>query len=193
MARVREFDTEAAVHAAMDAFRCKGYEGTSIQDLVEATGVGRGSLYAAFGNKDGLYLAAMDRYRQLYAVPLIDMLRAGTPARELLREVLVATVDDIVQDGARKSCLIVGATTERVTQDPKVAAHVRATTSSIEDALRDVISSAQADGQLPDARNARDLARYLIVTMQGLKVMGAINPDRASLMTVAETALDTLG
>ncbi|MCC9690172.1 MULTISPECIES: hypothetical protein [Streptomyces] len=73
------------------------------------------------------------------------------------------------------------------------AAHVRATTSSIEDALRDVISSAQASGQLPDTRSARDLARYLIVTMQGLKVMGAINPDRASLMAVAETAVDALG
>ncbi len=70
---------------------------------------------------------------------------------------------------------------------------MRATTSSIEDALRDVISSAQASGQLPDTRNARDLARYLVVTMQGLKVMGAINPDRGSLMAVAETALDTLG
>ncbi|GGQ86143.1 hypothetical protein GCM10010250_66560 [Streptomyces althioticus] len=75
----------------------------------------------------------------------------------------------------------------------KVAAHVRATTSSIEDALRDVINSAQASGQLPDTRSARDLARYLIVTMQGLKVMGTINPDRASLMAVAETAVDALG
>ncbi|GGT41360.1 TetR family transcriptional regulator [Streptomyces chromofuscus] len=193
MARVREFDTEAAVHSAMEAFRCRGYEGTSVQDLVDATGVGRGSLYGAFGSKEGLYLAAMERYRQLYAVPLIDMLRAGTPARDLLREVLVATVDGIVRDGDRKSCLIVGATTERVSQDPKVAAHVRSTTAALEDALRDVIATAQAEGQLPNSRNARDLARYLIVTMHGLRVMGAMNPDRASLMGVADAALDALG
>lgn len=192
MARVREFDTEAAVHSAMEAFRHKGYEGTSVQDLVDATGVGRGSLYGAFGSKEGLYLAAMERYRQLYAVPLIDILRAGAPARDLLREVLVGTVDGIVRDGDRKSCLIVGATTERVAQDPKVAAHVRSTTASLEDALRDVIAAAQTDGQLSDRRNARDLARYLIVTMHGLRVMGSINPDRAALMAVVEAALGAL-
>ncbi|POX63497.1 TetR family transcriptional regulator [Streptomyces sp. Ru62] len=192
MARVREFDTELAVHSAMEAFRCKGYEGTSVQDLVDATGVGRGSLYGAFGSKEGLYLAALERYRQLYAVPLIDMLRAGAPARDLLREVLVATVDGIVRDGDRKSCLIVGASTERASQDPKVAAHVRSTTVSLEDAIRDVIATAQAEGELSDARDARDLARYLIVTMHGLRVMGATNPDRASLMSVVDAALGAL-
>ncbi|MDX3074141.1 helix-turn-helix domain-containing protein [Streptomyces sp. MI02-7b] len=192
MARVREFDTETAVDAAMRAFRRKGYEGTSVQDLVDATGVGRGSLYAAFGSKEGLYLAAMDRYRECYAVPLVDLLRGGAPARELLREVLVATVDGVVRDGSRQSCLIVGATTERVAHDARVAAHVRATTSSIEDALRDVIAEAQESGQLPSARDPRDLARFLMVTMQGLKVMGAVNPDRASLMAAAEAALAAL-
>jgi TetR/AcrR family transcriptional repressor of nem operon len=62
MARTREFDTEAAVERAMRVFWCKGYEATSISDLVEATGVQRGSLYAAFGSKQGLYHAALDRY-----------------------------------------------------------------------------------------------------------------------------------
>ncbi|MFF3564977.1 TetR/AcrR family transcriptional regulator [Streptomyces sp. NPDC002574] len=192
MARVREFDTETAVDAAMNAFRRKGYEGTSVQDLVDATGVGRGSLYAAFGSKEGLYLAAMDRYRERYALPLVELLRGGAPARELLREALVATVDGVVRDGGRQACLIVGATTERVAHDTKVAAHVRSTTTSLEDALRDVIAEAQEDGQLSSTRDARDLARFLLVTMQGLKVMGAVNPDRASLMAAAEAALSVL-
>ncbi|MFJ8726428.1 TetR/AcrR family transcriptional regulator [Streptomyces sp. NPDC093269] len=193
MVRVREFDTEAAVEAAMEAFRRKGYEGTSVQDLVDATGVGRGSLYAAFGNKEGLYLAAMDRYREQYALPLIELLRTGAPVRQLIREVLVGTVDAIVQDGSRKACLIVGAAMERIAHDPKVAAHVRATTTSLEDALYEVIAVARSTGELPTDRSPRDLARYLIVTLHGLRVLGAINPDRASLMAVAETALDTLG
>ncbi|MFF7580470.1 TetR/AcrR family transcriptional regulator [Streptomyces sp. NPDC008061] len=192
MARIREFDTEAAVEAAMNAFRRRGYEGTSIQDLVSATGVGRGSLYAAFGSKEGLYLAAMDRYRERYALPLVELLRGGAPARELLREVLVGTVDAIVRDGSRQACLIVGATTERIAHDPKAAAHVRSTTASLEDALCELIAEAQASGGLPAARGSRDLARFLLVTMQGLKVMGAIDPDRPSLMGVVEVALGAL-
>ncbi|MEU4093623.1 TetR/AcrR family transcriptional regulator [Streptomyces sp. NPDC026673] len=193
MARVREFDTERAVEAAMNAFRRKGYEGTSIQDLVDATGVGRGSLYAAFGNKEGLYLAAMDRYREHYALPLVEVLRGGAPGRELLREVLVAAVDEIVRDGSRRACLIVGAATERMAHDPQVATHVQSTTALLEDALTRVVAEAQAEGQVSGRRDARDLARYLVVTMHGLRVMGAINPDRDALTAVVDAALDALG
>jgi TetR/AcrR family transcriptional repressor of nem operon len=193
MARMREFDTERAVEAAMNAFRRSGYDGTSIQDLVDATGVGRGSLYAAFGSKEGLYLAAMDRYRESYALPLIEVLRQGAPSRELLREVLVAAVDEIVRDGSRRACLIVGAAVGRIAQDPQVTAHVQSTTELLEDALHQVVAQAQADGQVSGRRDARALARYLIATMHGLRVLGAVNPDREALTAVVDVALDGLG
>ncbi|MFG2452814.1 TetR/AcrR family transcriptional regulator [Streptomyces sp. NPDC048512] len=189
MARLREFDTEAAVEASMNAFCQNGYEGTSIQDLVEATGVGRGSLYTAFGSKEGLYLAAMDRYRERYAVPLIEILRGGAPVRDLLRAVLVGTVDEVVRDGSRHACMLVGAVTERIAHDPKVAAHVHDTTSSLEDALCEVITEAQEQGQLSAERDARDLARFLMTFMQGLRVTGTIDGDRGALMATVEVAL----
>ena len=192
MARIREFDTEAAVDAAMTAFRRKGYAGTSIQDLVDATGVGRGSLYAAFDNKEGLYLAAMDRYREQYASPLIEVLHSGAPARDLIREVLVGIVDDVVRDGDRQACLIVGAATERAPWDPQVARRLQTTTGSLEDALTEVIDAAQADGQVTSPRDARHLARFLLAFIQGLRVMASIDPDRRSLMTAAEVALNCL-
>src|ERR1700712_4386390 len=108
----------------MDAFRRNGYEGTSMRDLADATGLGSGSLYAAFGSKDGLYLASLDLYRQRYAAPLADLLRsgenAGENAREVLHEIFVSVVDDIVQDGHRQACLIVGGAMERAHHDPRV-------------------------------------------------------------------------
>jgi TetR/AcrR family transcriptional repressor of nem operon len=192
MARVREFDTKAALEAAMSAFRHRGYEGTSVQDLVDATGIGRGSLYAAFGSKEGLYLAVMDRYREQYALPLIDLLDSGAPARKLIRSVLLGVVDEIVRDGTRQSCLIVSATTERLPHDPEVAGRVRATTVSLEDALTEMIGKGQASGQVTSTRDARDLARFLLTTIHGLRVMGAINTDRGSLTNVAEVALGCL-
>ncbi|WP_189702046.1 TetR/AcrR family transcriptional regulator [Streptomyces chromofuscus] len=192
MARVREFDFEKVVEAAMNAFGAKGYDGTSIQDLVDATGVGRGSLYAAFGSKEGLYLAVMDRYREFYALPLVEILRKGAPGRELLREVLVAAVDEIVLDGSRRACLMVGAVVGRIAHDPQVSAHVQATTDMLEYALAQVIAEAQADGQFSDRHDPGNLARYLIVTLQGLRVMSALNPDRTSLTAIADAALDAL-
>src|ERR1700709_1414379 len=99
MAPTEEFDTERAVASAMAAFRRHGFEGASIQHLVDATGVGRGSLYAAFGSKEGLYLAALDRYRDDYALPVVELLRCGAPTRDVIRQVLVGLVDEIVDDG----------------------------------------------------------------------------------------------
>jgi TetR/AcrR family transcriptional repressor of nem operon len=193
MARVREFDTEAAVEAALATFRLKGYEGTSVQDLVDATGVGRGSLYAAFGNKEGLYLAAMDRYREQYAVPLVELLRGGAPARAVIREVLVSVVDDIVADGSRHACLIVGAATERAAHDPEIARKVRDITASLEDALTELIAHAQSQGEIASERDARALARFFVMTTHVLRVTGAVMPERAALMSAVEVALDALG
>ncbi|MFI1791141.1 TetR/AcrR family transcriptional regulator [Streptomyces olivaceoviridis] len=192
MARTREFDIDAAVLAAMEAFRRTGYEGTSMRDLAEATGLGSGSIYAAFGSKEGLYLAALDLYRQRYAVPLIDLLRSGNDARQVIREVFVGSVDEIVKDGSRRACLIVAAAMERAGQDGRVAARLRSTTQTLELALFDVIAEGQVRGQIPADRSAADLAGFLVAALQGLRVMGAINPDRAALMRSAEVALTCL-
>src|ERR1700709_2757344 len=110
MARNRSFDLESTVAAASEVFRREGYAGASMRDLADATGLGSGSLYAAFGSKDGLYLAALDLYRQRYAPPLADLLHSAEgDFREVIRAVFVSVVDDIVQDGQRQACLIVGA------------------------------------------------------------------------------------
>jgi TetR/AcrR family transcriptional repressor of nem operon len=192
MARTREFDTAKAVDAAMTAFRNRGYEGTSVEDLVEATGVGRGSLYAAFGSKDSLYLAAVDLYRERYAVPLVASLQGGTVVRELIREVFVGVVDEILGAGQRLACLVVSASMERARHDPAVARQLQDTIGSIEQAFFEVIVRAQSDGQLPDRRSALDLARFLVMSLQGLRVIGAVTPDRRVLMSSVDVILSCL-
>ncbi|WCN83077.1 TetR/AcrR family transcriptional regulator [Micromonospora sp. LH3U1] len=192
MARTREFDLDAAVTAAMEVFRTKGYEGTSMRDLAEATGLGSGSIYAAFGSKDGLYLAVLDLYRQRYAAPMVDLLRSGNDARAVIREVFIGTVDDITGDGQHLSCLIVGASMERAHQDVRVAERLRSTTQSLELALYDLLAEAQLRGQITSDRSASDLAGFLVTSLQGLRVMGAINPDRPALTRYAEVALTCL-
>ncbi|MFE5140561.1 TetR/AcrR family transcriptional regulator [Streptomyces fagopyri] len=192
MARTREFDTDAVVAAAMEAFRRTGYEGTSMRDLAEATGLGSGSIYAAFGSKEGLYLAALDLYRQSYAVPLTDLLRSGGDVREVIREVFVGAVDEIARDGSRLACLVVAAAMERARDDVRVGQRLRSTTRSLELALFDVIAEGQLRGRISSERAAGDLAAFLVTSLQGLRVMGAIDPDRAALTRSAEVALGCL-
>jgi TetR/AcrR family transcriptional repressor of nem operon len=192
VARLREFDLDAAVAAAMDAFRRNGYEGTSMRDLTDATGLGSGSLYAAFGSKDGLYLAALDFYRQRYAAPLTELLKAADDAREVIRAIFTGAVDEIVKDGRRMACLIAGAALERAHHDPRVAERLQATTRSLESAFFDTIAEAQLRGQIPPGRSPADLAAFLVTTLQGLRVMGAVDPDRAALTRSAEVAMQCL-
>ncbi len=143
----------------MNAFRRNGYDGTSIQHPVEATGVGRDSQYAAFGSEEGLYLTAMDRCRQYYALPLVEFPRQGASGLELLRYVLVAAIDEIVRDDSRLACLTVGAVAGRIARDPQASSPVQSTADMLEDALHQVIAEAQADGHLSDRRDPRELAR----------------------------------
>ncbi|CAM5645458.1 TetR family transcriptional regulator OS=Streptomyces viridochromogenes OX=1938 GN=ADK34_25750 PE=4 SV=1 [Streptomyces viridochromogenes] len=193
MARTREFDTEAAINAAMEVFRNTGYGGTSVRDLAEAMEIGSGSLYAAFGNKEGLYLAALDLYRRRYALPFIEMLRSGGDARETVRSAFEAVIDEITRGPGQASCLIVGAAMERAHSDAQVAERLRTTTQLLELTLYEVITEAQGRGEIAADRSAADVAGFLVMTFQGLRVMGAINPDRAALTRAAEVALHCLG
>jgi len=192
MARVREFDTDGAVAAAVESFRFQGYEGTSIQDLVEATGVGRGSLYTAFGSKEELYLAALNRYGDDQWAALLELLTCGAPVREIVRAILMRIVEDSAKGCSQQACLLVGAAIERVKSDARVAEKVRAASNAVEDALTILIDRGQAAGEVGSARNSRDVARFLVATMQGLRISGEVHPDRRWLTSVVDVAMAAL-
>src|SRR3954463_5290298 len=116
MARVREFDTDAAVVQAMDLFWLGGYEATSVRDLTEHLGIGQGSLYAAFGSKEGLYRASLAHYRDTLAAAALAELQAGGDVRSTIRTMLVERIRIAVMHGGR-GCLFVNAAAERLPQD----------------------------------------------------------------------------
>ncbi|HZG95137.1 MAG TPA: TetR/AcrR family transcriptional regulator [Mycobacteriales bacterium] len=192
MARTREFDTDAAVARAMDVFWCKGYEATSIADLVEATGVQRGSLYAAFGSKQGLYYAALDRYREELGAPMLAALSSGAGVREVVRSLLVGLVEQAVADAGRRGCLMVNAATERLREDRGVSTRVRSTVTAMQDALTDALAEAQRLGQLREDASPAALAGFVVLAVQGIRVMGVIDPDRRRLLGAVEVALGCL-
>ncbi len=192
MARTREFDTDAALRRATEVFWCRGYEGTSIADVVDATGVQRGSLYAAFGSKEGLYHAVLDRYREESTRPLLDALAAGADVRALIRDLLHGLVQHAVDDPDRKGCLIVNAAVERLAHDQGVSRRVSASVRAMEDALTAALTAAQERGQLAATKDPRSLARFLVVTVQGVRVLGVMEPDRRALTDAVEVALGCL-
>lgn len=192
MARVREFDTDEAVTRAMGLFWERGYEATSLQDLTDALGIGRGSLYAAFGSKDGLYLKALARYRQDLAEPMLRALSAGADIRNTLRGLFGGLVDDAVADERRRGCMVVNAATERVPHDPATSRTVRDVLQTIEDAITDALSAAQERGELAADKDPRALAGFLVIFLNGLRVAAKTNPERTALLRSVEVALTSL-
>jgi TetR/AcrR family transcriptional regulator, transcriptional repressor for nem operon len=192
MPRTRVFDTDLAVGQAMELFWERGYEATSLQHLTEGLGIGKGSLYAAFGSKDGLYQAALARYRQDKHQPMLEALSTGTNFRAVLRGLLTTLVDDAVADERRRGCMVVNAATERVPHDPATSRVVRDVLQANEDALTEALVMARERGELAPDKDPRDLGAFLATCISGLRIAAKTNPHRAALMRTVEVALSVL-
>jgi len=192
MARTREFDADEAVGRAMDLFWERGYEATSLRDLTDALEIGSGSLYAAFGSKDGLFQAALARYRQEQAQPLLDALSSDEEIRSVMRRVLGMLVATAVTDQLRRGCLVVNSATERIPRDADTAAAVRSVLASIREAIEDALRRARQRGELAPDKDARALAGFFLTFMNGLRVAAKTDPDEQSLTRSMEAALTVL-
>jgi TetR/AcrR family transcriptional repressor of nem operon len=192
MARPREFDIEAALERAMQVFWSKGYESTSLDDLCAATGLGRSSLYGAFGDKRGLYLRALDRYEEGSAARLNDALTRPVAVREAIARFVERLIDEIVAGPGRRGCFIGNTAAELARDDREAAARVRRSLGRIEAAFRDALGRARARGEIAPTADVAALARFFTAGIQGLRLVGKANPDRAALGDIAAVMLRAL-
>jgi TetR/AcrR family transcriptional repressor of nem operon len=192
MPRPRQFDLDVALSRAMQAFWAKGYEATSLDDLCEATGLGRSSLYAAFGDKRGLYLRALDRYRRGSAARVAVSLRPQLPIRKAIAAFLGELIEEIVTGPGRRGCFIGNCAGELARGDRGAAAQVRESLEAIENEFRKALSRAKARGEIAAASDVTALARFFTAGIQGLRLVGKANPGRAALGDIAEVMLRSL-
>lgn len=192
MARPREFDSNTALESAMHVFWAKGYEATSLDDLCEATGLGRSSLYAAFGDKRGLYLSALDRYEEA-GVRRIAAALARFPLRKAVAAFVGRIIDDIVAGPGRRGCFIGNCAAELARGDRTAATRVRRSLDRLEATFRDALASARARGEIAATSDVDALARFLVAGIQGLRLVGKAKPDRAALDDIAAVMLNCLG
>jgi TetR/AcrR family transcriptional repressor of nem operon len=192
MGRQRRFDPDLALDQAMAVFWRQGYEATSIQDLVSATGVNRASLYATFQDKRGLFLAALERYRTTVSARRAALLDAeGSPLRAL-RAFFADLVEFSVGEGRMLGCLLTNATVELAPRDPAVAAFTGASLERMEIAFRRTLERARASGELALDADVPALANDLVCSLQGFRVIAKVSADRARLEALSDTILSRL-
>ncbi|CAM5661606.1 TetR/AcrR family transcriptional regulator [Streptomyces atroolivaceus] len=193
MARTKEFDPDAALQSALELFWRRGYEATSMADLVEQLGIGRASIYATFGNKHELYLKAMDRYTEGCDPSLLAELSQPGPALPAVRAVVRRFASEAASPERRlHGCFITNTAAELAPHDPAAARRVEISWGHVETPLHSALVRAQAQGELSRDRDPRALARTLLVLLQGIRIVGKASSDPARVQDAAEQALTLL-
>lgn len=189
MARPREFNPTDALEKAMSVFWSQGYEAASINDLSDAMGISKSSLYDTFGSKHELLLRAIELYLQTRFVPSLTVLEQEGSARDAIAARFGQLVDHLVSADGRRGCLVVRCTLELAQHDQDVARRVGAAMKRMEDAYAATISRGQASGEIEPEKDARALARLLVACINGLIVMGTANTNKRTLNDVASAAM----
>jgi AcrR family transcriptional regulator len=191
MGRPRCFREPEALDAAMRIFWKKGYEGASLDDLTEAMGINRSSLYATFGDKEALFEKVMSRYCEGPMAYMMEALQQPT-AREVIETLLRKTVKALADPENPRGCLLLqgglacGADAEAVRQ----AMIERRTTGFI--AIQKRMQRAQAEGDLPKDINPGDLARYVTIVLNGLSIQAVNGATPAEMKRAVEMALRSM-
>ncbi len=189
MARPREFDGDVALERAMQAFWAQGYKATSLDDLCGATGLSRSSLYAAFGGKRALLHRSLARYEQQSVARIKAALEKPLPIRDAIAAFVGELIERIVAGPGRAGCFIGNCAAELASQDRVTRARVKQSLARIEATFRVALERAQARGEIAATADVDSLARFLVSGIQGLRLVGKANPDRAALADIADVML----
>ncbi|HET9157256.1 MAG TPA: TetR/AcrR family transcriptional regulator [Myxococcaceae bacterium] len=188
MARPREFDMDEALDRATDLFWTRGYEGTSVQDLVDSLGVNRASLYGTFGDKAQLFAAVLERYGERVNGVVAETLAPPAAGVDAVRAWFRALIETTTQPRGPRGCLLIGSVGSATAPEPlreKVVAAVRATTDHLQQAL-------ERDPTIARRGNVRALARFFAAEGHGLAILARAGVRRQELEAAAEVALQVL-
>ena len=190
MVRPREFDETSVLAAARDAFWLGGYEGTSLDDLTSATGLGKGSLYGAFGTKHDVFVRVFDDYcDQIVAV--VDTALAGPSetAMDRLAAYLRSVASRTAGDADHRGCLLAKGTAELAGRDAAIADRARATFAALEAILVRTLRQARRHGDLTTAASVPALARTVLATLRGIEALGKGGASLRTLRDIADTTI----
>lgn len=191
MARPREFDEGAVLDAAVLCFWSRGYEATSVRDLVEKTGITAASLYNAFGDKRAIYKKALDHYVEGSVADRIRRCEALAP-----RDAIGAFFEEILKrslgDRERKGCMLVNAALDVAPHDPGFLKIVSEVLAEIEAFFLACVKAGQADGTITRSLPAGTLSRHLLGVLMGIRVLARVRPERTLLEGVVAPSLALL-
>ncbi|WP_114939518.1 TetR/AcrR family transcriptional regulator [Mucilaginibacter endophyticus] len=192
MARSKDFDEAEVLSKAVCIFWHKGYNGTSMQDLVEGLGISRSSLYDTFGDKHALYIKALDSYQKSGGDQMCSIIKDETSAKEAIKKLLELTTRDLLNDEQRKGCFMVNAEIELAAHDAEVKEMICRNEQQFEKAVYLAVKKGQDSGEIHNRQDALALARFIINAVRGMQVSAKATADKAFFDDIIKTTLSVL-
>lgn len=193
MGRPREFNEQKVLEAAGEAFWTKGYEATSTRDLTACTGLTHSSIYAAFGDKRGLFLRALEHYLDRTLRKRILHFETSLAPSEAIISFFSDIVDRSLADSQHRGCLLVNTSLEASPEDAELQHFVAGETVMIEQFFQRCIIAGQQNAEIPIEIKADEHARHLLAVLLGLRVLARIRSDSGLLTDLVRPALAALG
>ena len=192
MPRGKQFDVDDALIKAMNLFWRQGYQATSMQDLVDCMGIGRGSLYATFGDKHRLFVRALRHYDKVWREEWLDDLTRSSPPRRAVLNVFEAAIAIALEHGVFEGCLLINSAMELSPHDPAVSEIVTHAFTEMQEFFRTTIERGKALGEISGRVDAEQTARSLLALFIGLRVLVRSRPEEPLLRAIARQAEELL-
>ena len=183
---------DEVLESASQIFWNHGYHATSIDDLCKATGVLRGSLYSAFGDKHGMMLAALDHYAEGAVARLVERLDAPGAPEESMRDALLQAARVSSALAGRRGCFITNSALEMQLDDEALRSRVAAIQRRLATLLAASVIRGQACGAFKSTLDEKAASQFLLCVMQGLRVLGRVAQDEREMAGVVDIAMGAL-
>ena len=192
MPRPQTFERNDVLEKAMHVFWSQGYEATSIEDLAQATGLARQSMYNTFGGKHAFFLETLALYQELQGQKMLGVLTRSRSVKEGFRRLFETIVDEAVSETGCRGCMMVNTVTELAAHDAEVKRFADAAEATKEVVFADAVRRGQERGEISPAKDPEVLAKFLYNAVLGLRVRATRTPEREGLDAIVEMTLGVL-
>jgi len=191
--RPRAYEPDVALGKALDLFRTQGFAATSLDDLSEATGMNRPSLYGAFGDKRELYIKSYQRYRDEARAAMVEIFRQEMPLRERLQRIFASALDIyLAGDSGPRGCFTVVTAASEAVSDPEIRAMVLDGLTELDKAFANCFRRAKEKGELPDSADPVALAQLASATIHTVAIRSRARVPRKDLEAIVKGAIDVM-
>jgi len=192
MARTKDFDEDEVLKKAMNLFWHKGYNGTSMQDLVDGLGISRSSMYDTFGDKHTLFIRALENYKQMATTEMKAIVDNAPSAKAAIRRMFELTVNELLSDDQHKGCFLVNAGVEMAPHDAEVNKMLCDNDRQLEKYFNEAIRKGQDSGEISNEQSSHALAQFILNSIKGMRVTAKSAADKKVFRDIVEVTMKVL-